>query len=280
MATRHAVTVLSVLPIAFVAGHPSAAVAAPPDPVLTGESQPLAPPADPHALRAGTNTVELPDWVDPAMRDQAQAALDGAEGQIATTYDGLGIPRDDGTRRIASTVIGGGLGALAGVAVSGAFALEGCAKGIAAGAVIGAIAAGAPTAGAAAIPGAAAGGAIGCLVGGAIEGAVVGVLGAAVGAGIGATIGNGLGAGSPPPPPEQPVSAPNPEPVQANPPAAPVVRAVSKTADSLAALGPDAGAAVSSLRGAIKAMPPVDPSTFGPLAAPINDLLSTVQPGL
>ncbi|MFI1920212.1 hypothetical protein [Nocardia sp. NPDC020380] len=256
MATRHAVTVLSVLPIAFVAGHPSAAVAAPPDPVLTGESQPLAPPADPHALRAGTNTVELPDWVDPAMRDQAQTALDGAESQIATTYDGLGIPPDDGTRRIASTVIGGGLGALAGVAVSGAFALEGCAKGIAAGAVIGAIAAGAPTAGAAAIPGAAAGGAIGCLVGGAIEGAVVGVLGAAVGAGIGASIGNGLGGGEPSQPPaQQAVSAPDP-------------------------ISPAADTAVTSLRTAIKSMPPVDPAAFGPLAAPINNLLNAVQPGL
>lgn len=277
MATRHAVTVLSVLPIAFVAGHPSAAVAAPPDPVLTGESQPLAPPADPHALRAGTSTVELPDWVDPATRDQAQAALDGAEGQIATTYDSLGIPRDDGTRRIASTVIGGGLGALAGVAVSGAFALEGCAKGVAAGAVIGAIAAGAPTAGAAAIPGAAAGGAIGCLVGGAIEGAVVGVLGAAVGAGIGASIGNGLGGGAEQPPAPQ-VSAPDPVPAQANPVA--LTRAIGQTADSVAALGPAADTAVTSLRTAIKSMPPVDPAAFGPLAAPINDLLDTVQPGL
>lgn len=258
MATRHAVTVLSVLPVVFAAGHPALAAAA--ENPVDAAPVPVTAPSDPHALNLGATTVELPDWVDPVQRDQAQAAVDGAMVQISAAYDGIGVPRDDATRRTASTIIGGGLGGLAGAAIGGSFALEGCAKGIAAGAVIGAIVGGAPTVGVASVLGGVAGGAIGCVVGGAIEGVGAGVLGAGIGAGIGATVGGAMGAGT-----EQQVAPP--QQVTLPQQLTPVEQPVAAVAD----------ATVTSLRSAIKSMPPADPATLGALATPVNDFLSTLQ---
>ncbi|MFE3254253.1 hypothetical protein ACFXPS_05540 [Nocardia sp. NPDC059091] len=227
------------------------------------EAGPEVQPADPHALRVGTTTLGIPDWVDPKFRDKAQSYLDYAEWQIAAAYDGMGFSRDESDRRAASTLIGGGVGAYVGAISLAPLSLAGCGVGMVVGGVAGGIAAGVPTAGAASVLGAAVGGTAGCMVGAVVAAAPAVAVGAAVGAGIGGASAGALGAGVDVPKPADPqplvnVVAPEPAAVVGS-----IEQQVSDVADAVAATSPQAAAVVDSLRQAIAAMPQLDPAALG-----------------
>ncbi|MBL1079867.1 hypothetical protein JK358_36265 [Nocardia sp. 2] len=133
-------------------------------------------PSDPHKLRVGNGTVQLPDFVDEKTRNKAQAYLDMAEWQTAAFYDSLGFSREDSDRMAAS----GQLGAIAASAVGVGAAVAGCGVGAVVGAVAGAAIAGIPTAGIMAPAGAIVGGTAGCIGGGALVGFPLVIAGGAV----------------------------------------------------------------------------------------------------
>lgn len=281
MTTTRRLAILSALPMLLVTGQAFAAA----EPAVPESSLPQANPVVPRtdALRAGTTTIDVPDWVDPQTQQRAQGYLDVAEWQISTAYDNVGFPENESERRTTSTVIGGTVGAFAGMAAATPLVVEGCGKGVIVGGIIGAVAAGAPTAGFTAPVGAGVGALVGCVIGGAIEGAVVIPAGAAIGAAIGGAVGGALGGGVDVPPPAAPVvqaaAALDPAPAQANPStwADDLTAAVDSTADTIAAISPEADTAVTSLRTALDAMPPLSADAFGPFAAPINDFVAAVR---
>lgn len=249
-------------------------------------------PQDPHQLRVGTNTVQLPDFIDTKSRNKAQAYLDMAEWQIAATYDRLGYSTQDSDRMAASSLIGAGLGLAAGGVAAVALAVPvGCAAGAVVGAVAGGLIGGVPTAGVGAPAGALIGGVTGCLTGAAIVGipslGVVGTLGAlAAGA-----LGGGDATKPAPPDPNlvntaatiepavQPVSAPvvpdyvAPEIAQpVNQAVAPVVQQVNtvveQVSDQVAQVVDQAVTTVDSLRAAVAQMPAMTPESFLAAIAP------------
>ncbi|QLY33929.1 hypothetical protein H0264_18360 [Nocardia huaxiensis] len=264
MSVSRALTVLSVLPALFVAGQGIAAAA--PENLEPEQAR------DPHVLRLGTDTVPLPEFVDTRTRETAQAAIDQAARQISDAYDSVGFSESPADRRIATTVAGGAIGLYVGKAiVTFPIAVAGCGVGMVVGGIAGGIAGGVPSVGVGAPLGAAIGGLAGCVIGGVaatVPAEVVGMTGGAV---IGGAIGNALGAGTDEPQPDS-----NPAPV-AQPNLAPVAQPDPPLLDAVAAVHPEAEAAVTSLRGAIAAVPPLDPAAFGPFADSANALLSAVR---
>ncbi|QLY29305.1 hypothetical protein H0264_29100 [Nocardia huaxiensis] len=135
-------------------------------------------PTDPHQLRVGYGTVQLPDFVDTKSRDKAQAYLDMAEWQIAAMYDSFGFSREDSDRMAATGFLGAGLGLAAGGVATVALVPLGCAGGAVVGAIAGGLIGGIPTAGVMAPAGALIGGVTGCLTGAAVVGIpAVGIVG-------------------------------------------------------------------------------------------------------
>lgn len=220
---------------------------------------PEAVPANPHLLRAGKTTVELPGWVDVKTRDKAQSYLDYAEWQIAAAYDGLGFSREESDRRAASTLVGTGVGAYVGAISLAPLSLAGCGVGMVVGGVAGGIAAGVPTAGAASALGAAVGMPVGCMAGAVIAAAPAVAVGATVGAVIGGAGADVLGGGVDVPKPADPQPL-----AEVQTPALPLVSAlgqrISETADAIAATSAQAAEVLDSLRQAIASMPPLIPA--------------------
>ncbi|MEV6362177.1 hypothetical protein [Nocardia asteroides] len=164
--------------------------------------EPVAPITPPeNTIRIGEWQTPSPDWLPVEVRDTINNTAAGAEAQVATALDSIGIPagRSD---RVSGAVLGGtGLGAAAGATVLGAPA---AAVGAVAGGLIGGTVGG--IAGAAlgiVIPvpiigeatSGVAGTALGAGAGAAAGAAITGVPAAVVGAVVGGTIGAGFGAG-------------------------------------------------------------------------------------
>ncbi|WP_051178440.1 hypothetical protein [Nocardia concava] len=231
---------------------------------------------DPHSLRLGTTTVPLPDGIDPRLRDQAQAYVDGVQQQITTALDGAGVPRGEADRRSAATVGGAVIGAAVGKLAVFPLEIVGCGVGAAVGAVAGGVIGGLPTVGAGVPVGAAVGGVAGCLLGGLAVAIPVDVIGLVGGAVIGGAAGGALSTGGDESSTSTDLLAKTPTP-QPDPP---VFEPAAPVAEAVAAISPDADAAVTSLRSAIAAIPPLDPSALGVLTQPANDLLAAVQAAL
>lgn len=275
MSVLRAYAALTAVPALLAFGSGTAA-AQPADLQLpaTGPLEIVSAAKNPNSLRLGTQTVQLPEGIDPQLRDQAQALVDGAQQQITTTYDGIGFSRNESDRRSTSTVAGQVIGAVIGKIVVFPLEIVGCGVGAAVGAVAGGIIGGLPTVGAGAPVGAAVGGVAGCLIGGLAVAIPVDVIGLVGGAAIGGFAGDALSSGVDATPADAALSLVEAQAALADPPAPEPVAAV---ADAVAAISPDADAAVTSLRTAIKAMPPI---ALGPLTQPANDLFAAVQAAL
>lgn len=267
------------------------------------EAQPQNPnqevmPTDPHKLRIGTNTVQLPDFVDTKMRDKAQTYLDMAEWQIAAAYDGMGYSREDSDRMAASSTIGALVGVGAAAVAPLALVPTGCVVGGIVGAVAGGVIGGLPTAGIGAPAGAIIGGAGGCVIGASVGGLVSGpvVIGTASLAALAGKWLSGGDATKPPPADpatiDQPVAAPVSAPAPVSPivpavapiPAAqPVYDAVAPVAQQVAPIveqvttqvqqtvdqvAQTVDTTVDSLRSAVAQMPPLTPENFLAALAP------------
>ncbi|WP_067813558.1 hypothetical protein [Nocardia inohanensis] len=264
MAVLRTCAALTAVPALVVLGTGNAAAEAAGSPVAAGDS---------NSLRVGSETVQLPGGIDPGLREQAQAYLDGVQGRIATTFDNMGFSRNESDRRNAATVAGGIIGAAVGKVVVFPLEIVGCGVGAVAGAIAGGVIGALPTVGAGAPVGAAVGGVAGCLLGGLAVAIPVDVAGLVGGAVIGGAAGGALGAGGGPVDAALPIvntlagqsDSTTPEPV---------------AADAIAAVSTEADAAVTSLRTAIDAMPPLTPNALGPLTQPVNDLLGAVQAAL
>ncbi|WP_157534908.1 hypothetical protein [Nocardia inohanensis] len=188
---------------------------------------------DPHKLRVGTSSVELPDFVDEKSRNKAQAYLDMTEWQIAAFYDSMGFSRTDSDRMAATSSMGALLGAgTVGVAAPAALVPIGCGVGAVVGAVAGGLIGGIPTAGVGAPAGAIVGGIAGCVGGGSLGGMAAVPLVVAGGA-LAALAGGALSGGNasqPAPADPATVNAAatiNPAPAQVS---APIVEAVAQIA--------------------------------------------------
>lgn len=243
--------------------------------------------AAPDTLQVGSETVRLPAGIDPRLRDQAQSYLDGVQGQIAATFDSVGFPRDEAARRNAATTAGQVIGAVVGKVAVFPLEIVGCGVGAAVGAVAGGIIGALPTVGAGTPVGAAVGGVAGCLLGGLAVAIPVDIAGLVGGAAIGGFAGGALGAatategagnaagGENPAAAALPVvnaRAAQGDPLTAN--------AVTAVADTVATINVDANVAVTSLRTAIRELPPLTPDALGPLTQPANDLFAAVQAAL
>ncbi|MFI8974150.1 hypothetical protein ACIGO9_14785 [Nocardia asteroides] len=168
--------------------------------------EPVAPITPPeNTIRIGEFQTPSPDWLPVEVRDTINNTAAGAEAQVATALDSIGIPagRSD---RVSGAVLGGaGLGGAAGAAVLGApAAAAGATVGALIGGTVGGIAGAAlgivvpvPVVGqvTSGVAGTALGGAAGAAAGAAIAGVPVAVVGAVVGGTIGAGFGAGVGVG-------------------------------------------------------------------------------------
>ncbi|MFD3510102.1 hypothetical protein [Nocardia sp. NPDC058666] len=192
--------------------RPAPSVSAPVEPVridqlhLPEPVEPVAPIAPPeNTIRIGEWQTPSPDWMPIEVRDTINNTAAGAEAQVATALDSVGIPagRSD---RVSGAVLGGaGLGGAAGATVLGApAAAVGATVGALVGGTVGGIAGAAlgivipvPIIGQATsgVAGTALGAAAGAAAGAAILGVPAGVVGAAVGGTIGAGFGAGVGVG-------------------------------------------------------------------------------------
>ncbi|MFB8006994.1 hypothetical protein [Nocardia sp. NPDC056000] len=269
-----------------------------PDTVEPEAVQPQTPnqevmPTDPHKLRVGTSTVQLPDYIDTKSRDKAQAYLDMAEWQVAAVYDGLGFPRDQSDRMAAGSISGSVVGAGIGMVSTGLFVVGGCGVGGVIGGIAGAVIGGVPTGGVGAPIGAGIGGSVGCLVGAlgaGLPGMVVGAVLGAVGGGVLGGLTGGTPDTKPADPPaliDQPFVAPVSAPVA---PVAPIVPAVApipaaqpvydavapvaqqvetvvnqvgtQVAQTVDQVTQTVETTVDSLRSAVAQMPPLTPESF------------------
>ncbi|MFB7716792.1 hypothetical protein [Nocardia sp. NPDC056100] len=251
-------------------------------------------PTDPHKLRVGTASVQLPDFVDVKTRDKTQAYLDMTEWQIAAAYDRMGFSREDSDRMAASSSMGALIGAgTIGVAAPAALVPVGCGVGAVVGAVTGALIGGIPTAGVGAPAGAIVGGIAGCIGGGSLGGlaSVPLVAGGGALAALGAGALSGGDASKPPPADpatvDQPFVAPVSAPVASVAPivpavapipaAQPVYDAVAPVAQQVETVVNQVGTQVAqtvdqvtqtvettvdSLRSAVAQMPPLTPESF------------------
>ncbi|MRH92911.1 hypothetical protein GFY24_36775 [Nocardia sp. SYP-A9097] len=253
-------------------------------------------PSDPHKLRIGTNTVQLPDFIDTKSRDKAQTYLDMAEWQIAAAYDGMGYSREDSDRMAASSTIGALVGVGAAAVAPIALMPGGCVVGAVVGAVAGGAIGGLPTAGIGAPAGAIIGGAGGCVIGASIGGLISGpvVIGTAS---LAALAGKWLSGGDATKPPpvdpttvDQPFVAPVSAPVSPIVPAVAPIQAAQPVYDAVAPVIQQAApivnqvttqvtqtvdqvvqsveTTVDSLRSAVTQMPPLTPENFLAALAP------------
>ncbi len=276
MSDPRAYTVLIAVPALFAFGS-GTATAAPqhpglPRPVVGSFDAAETPTAtrDLNHLRIGSQTIPLPEGIDPGLREQAQNSVDDAQRRIATAYDDIGFPRNESDRRTASTAAGAVIGAVVGKVVVFPLEIVGCGVGATVGAIAGGVIGGLPTVGAGVPVGAAVGGLAGCLLGGLAVAIPVDVVGLVGGAVIGGTIGGALGSGTEPTSTDVPTPSANASVPQTDSPTpAPV--------DAFAAVSPDTTSAITSLDAAIDAMPPLAPDTLGPLTQSANDLLAAVQ---
>ena len=228
---------------------------------------------DPHTLRAGNATLPIPDWIDTKTRDKAQAYLDYAEWQIAAGYDSLGFPREESDRRAASTVTGALVTGVAGAEIASVpVSLVGCGVGAVVGGIAGA-AIGTAAAGVGMPFGAGLGAGVGCLAGITVTAVPAIAVGATAGAVLGGAAAGALGGGVDVP---KPVDVPPlidvaaPANVAPAPPAevASVGQQISDAVDAFATISPETDAAVTSLKSAIAAMPPLLPNAAAILGAP------------
>ncbi|MGV9709736.1 hypothetical protein ACWDTI_03635 [Gordonia sp. NPDC003424] len=185
-------------------------------PKPTAPVRPIAPP--PEKIRVGNFITDIPQGM--AKRDVTSINEWAAYGEakIAQNLIAVGVPKDEASRRAASTIIGVALGGTTGAAIGSTAAVPGAMAGalvgVPVGAIVGAIYNGVVFAQVNVVPGggqvayanliglgALAGAGIGLAAGTAIGAAAAGAAGAATGAVIGGTIGGAtayaLGAGDP-----------------------------------------------------------------------------------
>ncbi|WP_146097547.1 hypothetical protein [Nocardia nova] len=162
---------------------------------------PIAPPPD--EIRVGQFSVPSPPWVPDEVRDAINNTAAGAEAQVATALDSIGIPPGRSDRVSGATLAGAGIGGAIGATITAAPAaaagavvggLIGGTIGGIAGAAVGTVVTvpviGTITSGVAGTAiGAAAGAAAGALIAGAPAAVAGALVGGAVGMGFGAAVG-------------------------------------------------------------------------------------------
>ncbi|WP_194817922.1 hypothetical protein [Nocardia sp. XZ_19_385] len=166
---------------------------------------PIEPP--PNKIRIGQFETETPPWLPPEVRDTINDVAAGAEAQVATALDSVGIPPGRSDRVSGATTAGLLVGGAAGATVAGApVAAAGALVGGAIGGTIGGIAGAAigtvipvPVIGTvtSGVAGTALGAAAGAAAGALIAGAPLAAIGAVVGGTVGAGFGAGVGVGQP-----------------------------------------------------------------------------------
>lgn len=188
--------------------RPPPAVDQPVEPIALEDlhlPEPVAPvaPIEPpeNTIRVGQWETPRPDWLPPEYADAINDVAAGAEAQVATALDSIGIPAGRSDRVSGATLGGAALGGAAGAVVAGTPAA-------AVGAVVGALAGGTVGGIAGALLGTVipvpvigtvtsgvAGTAVGAAAGAAAGAAVLGGAAAGLGAVAGGTVGAGFGAG-------------------------------------------------------------------------------------
>lgn len=160
---------------------------------------PIEPPPD--TIRIGQWQAQRPEWLPPECADAINDGAAGAEAQVATALDSVGIPAGRSDRVSGATLAGAGIGGAVGAAVAGGpVAAVGAVVGGLIGGTVGGIA-GAALSTVVPVPvlGTVTSGVFGTAVGaaaGAVAGAVIaGVPAAVVGAVAAGTVGAGFGAG-------------------------------------------------------------------------------------
>ncbi|WP_369829519.1 hypothetical protein, partial [Nocardia sp. 852002-20019_SCH5090214] len=166
---------------------------------------PIQPPDN--TIRIGQWQAPAPDWLPPQARDCINNTAAGAEAQVATALDSIGIPAGRSDRVSGATLAGAGIGGAAGaVAASAPAAAAGAVVGGLIGGTIGGIAGAAvgtvvpvPVVGTvtSGVAGTAIGAAAGAVAGAAIAGIPAAVAGALAGGTVGAGFGAGVGVGQP-----------------------------------------------------------------------------------
>ncbi|MGO4615657.1 hypothetical protein AB4305_14880 [Nocardia sp. 2YAB30] len=170
--------------------------------------EPVAPIEPPeNTIRVGQWETPRPDWLPPECADAINDAAAGAEAQVATALDSVGIPAGRSDRVSGATLGGAALGGAGGAVVAGAPAaalgavvggLVGGTVGGIAGALVGTVipvpVIGTVTSG---VAGTALGAAVGAAVGAVVAGVPAAVVGAVAGGTVGAGFGAGVGVGQP-----------------------------------------------------------------------------------
>lgn len=154
-----------------------------------------------NTIRVGQWQTPRPDWLPPDCADAINATAAGAEAQVATALDSIGIPAGRSDRVSGATLAGAGIGGAAGAVVAGVpvaaagavvGGLIGGTIGGVAGAVLGTVV---PVPIIGTVTSGVAGTALGAVVGAVVGAAVIGVPAAVVGAVAAGTVGAGFGAG-------------------------------------------------------------------------------------
>ncbi|WP_063001543.1 hypothetical protein [Nocardia mikamii] len=165
---------------------------------------PIQPPDN--TIRIGQWQAPAPDWLPPQVRDCINNTAAGAEAQVATALDSIGIPAGRSDRVSGATLAGAGIGGAAGAVAAAPVAIAGAVVGGLIGGTIGGIAGAAvgtvvpvPVVGTvtSGVAGTAVGAAAGAAAGAAIAGIPVAVAGALAGGTVGAGFGVGVGVGQP-----------------------------------------------------------------------------------
>ncbi|MEV4237066.1 hypothetical protein AB0J47_18030 [Nocardia sp. NPDC049737] len=166
---------------------------------------PIEPPTD--TIRVGLWQAPRPEWLPTECADAINDVAAGAEAQVATALDSIGIPAGRSDRVSGSTLAGAGIGGAAGAAVvGGPVAAVGAVVGGLIGGTIGGIAGAAlgtvvpvPVIGTvtSGVFGTAVGAAAGAAAGAAIAGVPAAVVGGLAAGTVGAGFGAGVGVGQP-----------------------------------------------------------------------------------
>ncbi len=160
---------------------------------------PIQPPDN--TIRIGQWQAPTPDWLPLQARDCINNTAAGAEAQVATALDSIGIPAGRSDRVSGATLAGAGIGGAAGAVATGApVGAVGAAVGGLIGGTIGGIAGAAvgtvvPVPVVGTVTSGVAGTALGAAAGAAAGAAIAGIPAAVVGALAGGTVGAGFGAG-------------------------------------------------------------------------------------
>lgn len=170
--------------------------------------EPVAPIEPPeNTIRVGQWQAPRPDWVPAEYADAINDVAAGAEAQVATALDSIGIPAGRSDRVSGATLAGAGIGGAVGAVALGApAAVAGAVVGGLVGGTVGGIAGAAlgtlvpvPVVGTvtSGVAGTALGAAAGAAAGAAVAGVPVGVVGAVAAGTVGAGFGAGVGVGQP-----------------------------------------------------------------------------------